>query len=157
MNNKGFTIVELITTFALSALIIILLMNVVIIIKNVYTKSNIKSELYINQYNLSNTINSKLNKKKLISYEECTEEEMCYNFNFEDEIIKLKVTQKTIKFGNYVYNLDEKTTVQNPSVDIEYVNLNDVNNTDSFLVIKIPIVNEMYPGIDFGVNIIYRY
>lgn len=157
MNKKGFTLVELITTFALSTVVIILLINVVVVIKNIYSKSNIKSELYINQSNLSNALNSKINRNMLISYETCTDETFCYNFNFGDEIIKLTVTEKTIKFGDYVYNLSDKSIVDNPSLNIEYVDLSDTENSDSFLVIKIPITNEFYPNIDFGVNVIYKY
>ena len=54
MNNKGLTLVELITTFALTSVIVVLLINIVVVIKNVYSKSDIKTELYINQSNLSN-------------------------------------------------------------------------------------------------------
>ena len=44
--KRGFTLVELITTFALTAVIIVLLLNVVIIIRNLYTSSNVKTQLY---------------------------------------------------------------------------------------------------------------
>ena len=158
MNKKGFTLVELITTFALTTVIIILLLNVAVAIKDVYSKSNIKSQLYIEQANLSNQLNSKINKHNLSSYQECTDEEFCYIFNLvSGESIKLTVTEKTIKFGDYVYNLDNKSTIKNPSVDIEYVNLDNVENTSSFLIINIPIVNELYSDINFGVNVVYRF
>ena len=52
MNNKGLTLIELITTFALSAVIIVLLINVVVSIRNVYSKVSVKSDLYITQSNL---------------------------------------------------------------------------------------------------------
>ena len=47
MDKKGFTLVELITTLALTSVIVILLINVVLVINNVYSKSSIKTELYI--------------------------------------------------------------------------------------------------------------
>lgn len=158
MNKKGFTLVELITTFALTTVIIVLLINVVVVIKNVYTKSNIKSELYINQSNLSNVLNSKIRRNNLDSYEACSDEEFCYIFNFiKGESIKLTVSEKTIKFGDYVYNLNDETKVENPTLDVEYVDISDVENTDSFLIINIPIINELYPNINFGVNVVYQY
>ena len=158
MNKKGFTLIELITTFALSAVIIILLINVLVVIKEVYSKSSIKSQLYIDQAILSNQLNTKINYDNLISYEECTDEEYCYIFNLVDgESIKLTISEKNIKFGDYIYNLNDKTTVQNPSVDIKYVDATDVGNTNSFLVINIPIVNELYSNINFGVNVVYRF
>ena len=158
MNNKGFTLIELITTFSLTAIIVVLLINVVVSIKNVYSKTNIKSELYINQSNLSKQLNSKINDGNLSSYQICNDEEFCYIFNFRDgESIKLTVTEKTIKFGDYVYNLNDKTSVKEPSLSIEYVDISDVENNYSFLVINIPIFNDYYSNIDFGVNVVYQY
>ena len=59
LNKKGFTLIELITTFALASVLIIILINIIIVIKNVYSKNDIRSELLIEQSNLSNLINKK--------------------------------------------------------------------------------------------------
>lgn len=158
MNNKGLTLIELITTFALSAVIVVLLINVILVIKNVYSKSNIKSQLYINQTNLSNALNSKISFDNLDSYTKCEDTEFCYIFNFVDaNSIKLTVTDNQIKFGDYVYKLDEKTKVENPSFEKEYVEITDTTVNNSFIVIKIPITCELYPNIDFGINLVYPY
>ena len=156
MKKNGFTLVELITTFALTSVIIILLINVVIIIKNVYSNSNIKTELYINQSNLSNVLNSKIRNGNLISLSECSEGQdylLCKIFEFNNEEIKLLVKEKSITFGSYVYKLDDNTKVISPSLnDTEYL-----SNGDNILNLKIPIVNELYPDIDFGINLIHVY
>lgn len=153
MKKNGFTLVELITTFALTSVIIILLINVVTIIKNVYSNSNIKTELYINQSNLSNALNSKINRDNLDSYDTCDDSEFCYIFNLVNgESIKLTFKEKYIKFGDYVYNLDDNT-----KVDLEKVDINGIEGIDDFLVLKIPITCELYPGIDFGINLVYLY
>lgn len=160
MNNKGLTLIELITTFALSAVIIILLINVVSVIRTVYSKSNIKSELYINQSNLSNILNERINRDNIDSYEECSLDGylICQNFYFVDgENIKLLVSEKEIKFGEYVYKLDKKTSVVNPSFEVGYINTNNDSNVNNILVLKIPIICELYPNIDFGVNVVYLY
>ena len=126
MKKNGFTLVELITTFALTAIIVVLLINVVSIIKNIYSKSSIKTELYINQSNLSNALNSKINDNNLDSYEKCEDETFCYNFSFiNGENIKLTVNEKMIKFGDFVYKLSEKVKVENPSLEVAYVNLTE--------------------------------
>lgn len=153
MKKNGFTLVELITTFALTSVIIILLINVVTIIKSLYSNSNIKTELYINQSNLSNVLNSKINRDNLDSYEECDDTDFCYTFNFiNGESTKLTVSERTIKFGDYVYNLNDNT-----KVDLEKFTLNGVNGIDAFLVLKIPITCDLYPDIDFGINLVYLY
>ena len=146
MKNKGFTLVELITTFVLTSVIILLLINILNVIKTIYSKSNIKTELYINQGNLSNVLNKKINNNNLERYEECYDSFFCFNFYFVDgEKIKLQVEDKKIEFGNYVYNLESKTRVVNPKLNID----------NNILNLKIPIKNEIYPDIDFGINLVY--
>ena len=158
MNTRGFTLLELITTFALSAVIIILLMNIIVVIKNLYSKSNVKTELYINQSNLSNAMNKVINKDNLESYSECEDEEFCYEFNLYDgESIKLTISDTYIKFGKLVYKLDKNISVTEPSVSTEFVDGQSSNKNDSFLIIKIPIKHKLYPNIDFGINLIYPY
>lgn len=155
MNNRGMTLIELITTFALSAVIIILLINVLVVIRNVYSKSTIKTELYINQANLSNALNRKINKNNLSSYESCDDSTFCYEFSFKDgTITKLIVNKNYIKFGNTIYKLDSQTKVVNSSLNIEYI---DSVNHNNILVLKIPVKNEIYPNIDFGINLVYLY
>lgn len=156
MKNKGFTLVELITTFALSSVIIVLLINVVVSIKNVYSNTSIKGELYINQSNLSNVLNSKITGNLLTSYEECADVEFCYIFNFSDgESIKLKVTEKEISFGNYIYKLPFDTKVINPVLANNFVKDDITGNTNNLLNLNIPIINELYPNINFGINLVY--
>lgn len=158
MKKNGFTLVELITTFALTAVIVILLINVVSVIKNIYSKSNMKTELYINQSNLSNALNSKINNNNLHSYEECEDSAFCYVFNFYDgENIKLTIDEKTIKFGDFVYKLNEKTKVENPSLKAEYIDLTNEISGNNILVLKIPIICDLYPNINFGINLVYLY
>ena len=158
MKTRGFTLIELITTFALSAVIIVLLMNIISVIKNVYSKSNIKTELYINQSNLSNTMNKKINIDNLDSYNECVDEEFCYEFNFYNgESIKLAISDTSITFGDLVYKLDSSISVVDPSVTTEHILNQPADKNDSFLIIKIPIKHKLYPNIDFGINLVYPY
>ena len=71
LNKKGFTLIELITTFALASVLIIILINIIIVIKNIYSKNDIRSELLLEQSNLSNLINKKFDKDFLNSYFPC--------------------------------------------------------------------------------------
>lgn len=151
MKNRGFTLVELITTFALTSVIIILFLNIINIMQKTYSNVGIKTELYINQSNLSNALNSKINGVNLDTYESCisdfSDALLCYDFKFIDgESIRLIVKEKEIKFGNYIYNLTNKTKVVSPTLI----------NQNNFLVLRIPIKNDIYPDIDFGINLVYR-
>lgn len=159
MNKKGFTLIELITTFALTATIVILLMNVIVIIKNVYSSSNAKTILLINQANLSNALNSKINNNNLLSLNSCTDSSFCYEFKLiNGETIKLIVTESKISFGNYVYKLDGSASITNPEIITKTnIDVTDETLNNSFLIIKIPITSKKYSNDDFGINLIYQY
>lgn len=155
MKNKGFTLVELITTFALVAVIVVLLINIIVIIKNVYSNTDLKTELYINQSNLSNVLNKKFSKDNLISHRSCDSASgddylICQIFTFNDseKEVRLEVTPELIKFGTYAYALDQCSVIKTN----ELFNVDNSNNT---LNIQIPIYCEAYPDIDFGINLVY--
>lgn len=158
LNNKGFTLIELITTFALTSVIVIILVNTVIIIKENYVKIDKKSNLIIEQSNLSYLINSKFNKLDLISYEACFDTDFCYIFHFDgEENSKLIVGNDYITFDNYTYKMFEGSTIGENIFEISNVDTltSDVNN--SFLTINIPITNTLYNDQNFGINFVYQY
>lgn len=158
MNKKGFTLVELITTFSLAAVIIVMLINTVLLIRKMSSNSDIRTKLIINQSMLSNELNSKLNHDKIVSYTGCTDSNFCYKFTLNDgEVVELKIDNSSIKFGKYVYKLEDGVTVQNPEVTKEMVSVVDTTANNSFLVIKIPIKYKLYPKEDFGINLVYMF
>ena len=158
MSKKGFTLVELITTFVLSSVIIIILLNVVITIKNVYTKAGIKTDLYVIQSNLSNNLNKVLGRDNIVSYIECYSGIFCYDFTLATGAeIRLVASEDSIKFGDFVYTLDNKAKVINPEIENITIDGVNVGELDSFLVIRIPIISALYPESDFGINLVYMY
>ena len=57
MNNKGFTLVEVLVSLALVSVIAIFLFQIIFIVRDIYAEKNIKSEIYIESANISNVIN----------------------------------------------------------------------------------------------------
>lgn len=158
MNKKGFTLIELITTFALASVLIIILINIIIVIKNVYSKNDIRSELLIEQSNLSNLINKKFDKDFLNSYFPCNETDFCYTFNFVDgSSSKLVVSDEYIKFDSYMYKFKKGTKATNPTLELFDTEALSGSLTNGFLVIRIPINTKLYPNENFGIDIVYRY
>ena len=158
LNNRGFTLIELITTFALSSIIIIILINIIIIIKENYIKIELKSNLIVEQSNLSYLINSKFNKLELVNYESCFDTDFCYIFNFAgNESTKLIVGNDYITFDNYTYKMFDGSNIGEKTFDIIKVDTltPDVNNT--FLLIEIPIINSLYNKENFGISFVYQY
>lgn len=158
MNNKGFTLVELITTFAVASAIALILFNVVLSIKNIYSKTNIKTNLLINQANLSNQINSKSLNNEIVDINVCNLSDHCYTITYRNgESYDLVIKDKSIAFGNYVYKLDDSSSIDNINF-CKLVDSSVIDNTyNSILNIKIPIKNKTFENRDFGLNYVYLY
>lgn len=162
MNNKGFTVVELITTFAVASVIALVLLNVVLAIKNIYSDSNKKTTLLINQANLSNQINSKTLNNEIIKVDFCDESNSirCYKLSYSNgEEIDLIVKSDSITFGNYVYRLEKGYYVDDDHIIIGYETDETVMNyeKDSIFRIKIPVISNSNYKENFGINYVYLY
>ena len=154
MNNKGFTLIELITTFCLCSIIIFLLINVVILMQEVYIKTDTRTKLLINQATLVNELNS----KEIISWDSCSDSDFCFDLELSDgNVSRLIVEEDFIRLGNYTYKLDENTKIVSKELFLEKINYVDYYNKDSFLVIKITLQNKLLGKENFGVNFVQPY
>lgn len=182
MNNKGFTLVELVATFALSSAIIFLLINIVIVIKNIYVNYQLKTDLIINQATLSNILNEKIIDKEMITHSTCSSNNTCHIFYYDDYTLKIFFENSTIKVYTYEtldyinsnlvsssdYELSTDTIEYNSKIyylynsyvyssnlgsTIESLNVQEDND---FIVITIPIKNKLFSDKDFGINLVYR-
>ncbi len=155
MNNKGMTLVELIASFTLASVIIVLLINVILILRNTYTKSSIKSELIMQQSGLSQKVNQKMTTDNLKNYSSCGEN--CYDFEFTDETIRLTIDKekRTVVFGSFSYTYPKNTEISD--IEITKDNYSTIIGNNSLLVLKIPITNSRFSGEDFGINVVYPY
>lgn len=160
MNKRGFTLVELISSFALSSIIIVLLLNLILTMKNIYTYSGSKTEMLIEQSNLSKNLNEILDNGNITNYTTCTDTSMCYQFtHINGNTYKLVIddTLKTITFNNYTYKLSNTSELGTVSVKTEYAPTADTTVNNSFLIINIPIYNKLFEGENLGINIVYPY
>ena len=103
-NNSGFTIIELITSFSLTMVVLIFLFNIVVILKETYVDNSVKSELIINQSLLSTALNEDLyNGATSFKKVNCGSEDICYNVEFSDSSTKrlsISTKNKKVKYGD---------------------------------------------------------
>ena len=158
MNKKGFTVVELIVSFSLTAVITIFLVQIVMALNNIYNSSGIKTELLTKQSLISSQINKKFSDKKISSVTSCGN--YCLKFNYSDktsDTFKIDYSNNTLEFGNYKTDLPEDTYFKDVKVDIVYGATIQNNINNAILNIVIPIYNDKLKDEDFGVNIAYQF
>ena len=175
MNKKGMTTIELITSFALASVIFIILFNITLALKDMYLSSGLKTDMLIDQANLSESMNSVINSNNIvnkIAFISNNNQYAEYTFETIDGNYTLIVDQVNgnISFNNYTYKLAKNMSIKNDndkyssqsSIDMgDYVhfvgNTSRNNNTISsnLLIIDIPIYNTLMDD-NLGVKIIYQ-
>lgn len=153
-NNKGFTVVELSVSFCLIATIAILLFQIIISLKEVYTSGDIKTGLLTKQGMMTKKIKEDLNNKNLTSVTSCGD--YCITFTFESETKNLEIdkTNNTIIYDNYSLKLNNSSKFGIITGSI--YNGTNTSGNNSILNIKIPIINSIVDG-DYGINIVHQF
>lgn len=157
-NKKGFTIVELITSFALASVIMTFLFSIVMVLKNTYISKHVKTELVIKQSLLSQKLNDDFISNNVTAIKTCGSK--CYDISLSTGDTKRLIVSETgdmIKYGDYTYKLTNSSYVGKLNAYIEYIEVDSTALNNGILVIEIPIYNKKYQDENFGVKLIYQF
>ena len=158
-HNKGFTTIELVTTFALTMVIVVLLMQIIVVLKDIYVSRVVTNNLMVKQGLMTEKIMDDFDNKTVIATSPCANTNNCIEFIFDDATVKkLKVTSNTLSYGGYTTRLTSGTSFG--TINVESMTTFEQNNNseknDSYLRIQIPVKSNLISG-DYGVNIVYQY
>lgn len=176
--NRGFSIIELIVSFALTMIIVVILFEIIISLKNVYENSVTKSALVSRQNILTDYIYSDINDFGLSKITSCGNN--CIQFvykngdsknlswEYEYDMDSQKQSFQKIKYGDYAVDL-----IANSKFDLslkashstyEYKGVSVCTSTQIypstiiyFVDIKLPIYNTKFENQDFGLNILQTF
>lgn len=169
-NNKGFSALELIVSFSLTMVIIIILFEIIIFMKELYEKSITQTELLNRQNLITDYMYTDLTTNSVTNISVCGEN--CISFLYQDgqvKLLKWDITSGTLTYGDYTValiknskfdetlNLIDYSNFSLTGARICYENGNFESKINSYILIKIPIINTVYPDDDFGLNIFYTY
>lgn len=155
-NNKGFTIVELLVSFALSMILVIIMFQLIINLKELYQTSGIKTEMMNKQYLITNKMYTDLTEKKLTMISSCGVD--CINFTFNDNtttMFYVDTNNGTISYDDYTIKINNNSYIETPTIST--VGFTSSSGNDRILSIKVPIYNSLFKNDNFGINIIYIY
>ena len=141
MKKNGFTTIELITSFTLASVIMIVLFNIILILKDNLSKVNAKTNLLIEKDNLSYNINKRFKEKELSSITTCEEGDKCYLFTYSDDTSDKLIysnTDKTITFNNYTFDIIEGIAVEEPTITEHYDTMSSTKY-NGYFIINVPI------------------
>lgn len=146
-NNKGFSIIELIVSFTICTVIMIILFQIVLVLKELYEKSAIKTTLLNKQNIITNLIYKDILEKGLNNADSCGE--YCIEFIFNDnstEVLEyISDDNGTLSYGDYVTEVLGGTTVN--EVEVSFQN--------NIISAKMPLTHKLFNNKDFGINIVH--
>jgi len=146
--NRGFTTIELITSFTLASVIMLILFNIILILKDNLSKVNAKTNMLVEKDNLSYNINKRFKEKELSSVTLCNEGDKCYEFTYSDSTSDKLIysnTDKTITFNNYTFDIIDGITVEEPTITEHYDTMSSTKYNGYFIIhIPIKIDNKDY-------------
>lgn len=159
-DQKGFTIIELITSFSLTMVVLVFLFNIVVIMKETYVTNSTKSELIVKQSLLSTALNEDLYSSGTSLYTATcgTGYDKCYSIGFNDGTttkLSISTSNNKIKYGDVIYDGDD-FNVNSASV-CKTAYTSTTRNLNSYLQIKIDIDSNLIEDYDFGINVIHLY
>lgn len=164
MNKKGFTLIELLTSIVLSSAVLILLLQVLLVLKDIYVNDSIKTELLIKKSNIIKRINSTFEEASIRTIRNCSSNSNnCLKFtltNGSEYELSLDRTNNIVKFGSFNTALTDTSEIYE-DLDVCYF-----YNTSSALIgssayntgirIRIPVKDNLLEE-NFDMTIIYQY
>ena len=156
--KKGFTVVELITSLSLVAIIAIFLTQIIINLNKMYQNSAIKTEVMNKQALISNYINKQLNEKEIASLSNCGTN--CLKFNYTDsssDEFKIDYNNNVLTFGSFKTNLPKNTSFKKVNFDVVYESSIREYGNNAILKITIPIFNDKLKKDNFDAVIYYQF
>ena len=139
MNNKGFTLVELMVSIALIALVLVFMFNLLGDIKRESALSNEDISDALNRATITRIIQNDFIEKDLTKVSTCDDSILCYDFTFKDNSTKrLIVRENEIEYDDEIWSLDSGSYTKEG-------NIYCISNigTNYYLKIFIPVINHM--------------
>lgn len=155
-NNKGFTIVELLVSFVLSMIIVIIMFELIINLKELYQTSGLKTEMLNKQNLMVDKIYTDLTKKRVTMINSCGTE--CIAFSFNDgsnKTLSVDSNNGIVTYDNYTIKLNNGSYFS--KITISDVGISMDNGNNRIFSINIPIYNQMFKNNNFGINVVYIY
>jgi len=182
-NRNGFTIVELLTSFALTSVVAVFLFNIVFLLKDIYVERSLTGTTTLDYFLFSNSLNKDFYVDNIKRISTCSTGTTCYEFILND----IGVTTKRLVINDvpgdqyvsysrigsaesYVYTLDKYETFGNAPFGTGYackktasailgervLSNNRGYEMNSYLYINIPIVSTV-ENVNHSIKLLYPF
>ena len=153
-NKKGFTTVELVSTFALTMVVVVLLLQIVVILKNIYVNQVMIGTLRLKQGYMTEHIMDDFDNKTMTGASSCGTN--CVTFAWDDgTTTDLSIDKIENKFNYGTYSTTLMSGSSFDDLKISYSS-DLLSSTHGYLIVSIPVSASIATG-DYGIHVIYQY
>ena len=157
MNNRGMTVIEMIVTFSLTALVVTLLLQLLVSLNKLQNSSGVKTLLLTKQANITKAMYKDLeyNDISLIETDNVTFNSAKLTLS-DGSVREIKIDNgenKKIIYNNKTYKYPENVLISNLRVEDVVASNVDLGIPNSFIKISIDVT---YPNVkgNYGINIV---
>ncbi len=157
-NKNGFTIVELLVSLSLTLVVIIILFEIIILLKDLFQVSSVKTELLNKKSIFVENIYSDINSRTVAKIEQCGD--YCLEFTMNDSTTKkLQIDKENllISYGDYTIKLDELYSIGNIYFSNDITNYTSTEKNNGVFNVRIPIYTKLTNEENLGINIVATY
>src|SRR5574344_1657940 len=127
MNNKGFTVVEVLVSFTLISIISIFLFQIIYVVRNIYINKAITSQLSIAKNNISNAINKYFYEHIISRIVENSDGSITLTFNNGmSKTLSIDIVNKSIIYDKLIQPYPKETDLSKIELSVDTLLSNQV-------------------------------
>ena len=159
LNKRGFTVVELLVSFAIISVILVAMFSVIFTLTTNYSTASVGSELISTQAVITKQLADDLLNDNITSVVTCGDK--CIDINYQASGIKrLEITkenQRTLfKYGDFSKKLVDGSKFDKPTVTNNIIEGVASNRNNGIITFNFPITHNDIKG-DYGIHLTYQY
>lgn len=157
-SKNGFTIVELLVSLSLTLVVIIVLFEIIVVLKDLFQVSSLKTELLNKKSILVENIYSDINSRLVSRIEQCGD--YCLDFTMNDASTKrLQIDKENliISYGDYAIKLNNTYSIGNIYFSNDMTNYISTEKNNGIFNVRIPIYSKVTNDENLGINIVATY
>lgn len=157
-NKNGFTIVELLVSLSITIVVIIVLFEIIILLKDLFQTTSLKTELLNKKSIIVDKVYTDVNDRLITRIEQCGD--YCLEFIMNDASTKrleINKDEKILKYDDYTIKLDETYSIGNIYFSNDVTTYISNENNNGILKIEIPIYSKLTGKENLGIDIVATY
>lgn len=158
MKKNGFTVVELLVSLSLTMVVVIIMFEIIILLKDLFQTSNVKTEILNKKSIIVDKMYTDINNRNVSRIEQCGD--YCLNFTMNDSTerkFEVNKDENIITYDDYTFKLEKIYTIGNIYFSNDVLNYTSNEKNNGIFVLKVPIYSKLTNKENLGIDMVATY